>query len=185
MASIDLTGDVGGGSGYWNPPPMQPLPGPRSDSGGSLNLTPGYTPPAPSAKANMGIPNVPRPSVDPSVVYTDPQGNGYDAPALAAAWQAGSLGAGADRVPDILAPYGLGPKAQAAGGAAGGGASGGASTFSDPASQQWEAILNQRISQLQTPYQNPGFDTAVNQLNSYLTRLNGPAYTPEQMSLIQ
>lgn len=61
----------------------------------------------------------------------------------------------------------------------------GTSVFDDPATKQWEALLNQRVQQLQTPYQNPGFQPAIDQLNQYLARLNGPAYTPQEMDLIQ
>ncbi len=86
---------------------IQDLPSgtPRSDSGGTLNTSPFYTPPPPGPDASA-----PRPSVDASVVYTDQQGNAYDPPSLVAAWNNPAfrndpLNA---RVGDILQQYGYG-----------------------------------------------------------------------------
>ena len=58
-------------------------------------------------------------------------------------------------------------------------------TFSDPASASMEALINQRTQALNTPYQNPDFQPAIDQLRRYLTQLNGPAYTPQQADLQQ
>lgn len=66
-----------------------------------------------------------------------------------------------------------------------GGGSAGTGVFNDPATQNFEALLNDRIKQLQTPYNNPDFQPAIDQMRGYLQRLNGPAYTPQQMDLIQ
>ena len=57
--------------------------------------------------------------------------------------------------------------------------------FDDPATAQWLDLLNKRVDALNTPYQNP----QLGQLNSYLQKyfesLQGPAYTPQQMDLMQ
>lgn len=172
--------DISNGGGWGSMPDVitkADLP----PAGGQVFTTPGYVQPPPGPNASA-----PRPSVNPSVVYTDAQGNGYDAPALAAAWNNGSLAGGPNaRVPDILAQNGIGgaPAKAAAGGSGGGNP--GTGVFTDPASQAWEAALNARIGQLQTPYNNPGFQPAIDQLTQYLQKLNGPAYTPDQMGVMQ
>lgn len=62
---------------------------------------------------------------------------------------------------------------------------GGTSVFTDPATKQFEDLLNQRIKQLQTPFTPPDYSQGINQLNDYLAQLNGPAYTPDQMDTMQ
>lgn len=61
----------------------------------------------------------------------------------------------------------------------------GTSVFTDPATKHFEELLNQRISQLQTPFTPPHYQQGIDQLQSYLQQLNGPAYTPQQMDLMQ
>ncbi len=38
---------------------------------------------------------------------------------------------------------------------------------------------------MNTPYQAPDYQQGINQLNSYLQQLNGPAYTPQQQDIMQ
>lgn len=92
--------------------PAQSIQQPIVPPAANVNLTPGYTMPAPGPNASA-----PRPNVNPSVVYTDAAGNGYDPPALAAAWASGAFRGDPlnARVPDILAQYDLGPNGAAAG----------------------------------------------------------------------
>lgn len=175
---------AGGSAGFQEATPQAP-----SAPSGQNYLTPGYQMPAPGTAANLGIPNVPRPSVNPSVVYTDQQGNGYDAPALAAAmknpgFSGNPLNA---RVGDILTQYGYGAPQQATPAAGSGSPSGysGTSIFSDPATSQYEQLLNGIIGKLNTPYQAPDFQPTLDAIKDYVTRLNGPAYTPDQMALMQ
>ncbi len=59
------------------------------------------------------------------------------------------------------------------------------SVFSDPATQQYEQLLNAMIGRLNTPYEAPNFQPAVDYLKSYFQQLQGPAYTPQQMDLMQ
>jgi hypothetical protein len=67
----------------------------------------------------------------------------------------------------------------------GGGGYGGTNVFSDPATKQWEQLVNGLVGKLNTPYTPPGYDQMIGQLNNYFQRLQGPAYTPAQMDLIQ
>ncbi len=57
--------------------------------------------------------------------------------------------------------------------------------FSDQATAAFEKLLNQRIGQLNTPYANPDFQPAIDQLHQYLAQLNGPAYTSQQQDIMQ
>lgn len=74
---------------------------------------------------------------------------------------------------------------QAGWGTPSGGGYGGTNVFSDPASQQWEQLLNSLVGKLNTPYTPPGFQPMIDQLSKYFQQLQGPAYTPAQMDLIQ
>jgi hypothetical protein len=60
----------------------------------------------------------------------------------------------------------------------------GTSVFGDPATQQYEQLLNQMISRLNQPYTPSSFEPAMNYLNQYFQQLQGPAYTPEQTDLL-
>lgn len=72
------------------------------------------------------------------------------------------------------------------GGASGGGGSAyGSNVFSDPATASYEQLINSMIGKLNTPYQAPDFQPAIDQLKAYMSQLNGPAYTPQQMDLMQ
>jgi len=66
-----------------------------------------------------------------------------------------------------------------------GGGYAGTNVFSDPATQQWEQLVNQLVGKLNTPYQPAGFQPMIDYLNKYFQQLQGPAYTPAQMDLIQ
>src|SRR5258705_2916056 len=55
------------------------------------------------------------------------------------------------------------------------GSYGGTGVFNDPATAAFERLLNQRIGQLQTPYQPPGMQPALDYLNKYFQQLQGPA----------
>lgn len=57
--------------------------------------------------------------------------------------------------------------------------------FSDPATTQYEGLINDLINKLNTPYQPPGYQNTLDSLNQYVSRLQGPAYTPAQMDLMQ
>lgn len=127
----------------------------QSDSGGTLNTSPYYTPPPPGQNASA-----PRPSVDASVVYTDQQGNAYDPPSLSTAWNTpGFRNDPANaRVGDILAQYGYGgpsaaaPAAASAAGGGGGGAAGGPATLpGNPFNDQVRKIIMDRLAQAGTP----------------------------------
>lgn len=78
---------------------------------------------------------------------------------------------------------------QASGGAPGaapqGGGYAGGNPFDDPATKPFIDLLNQQISRLNTPYTPPDFQQAIDSLNGYLKTLQGPAYTPDQMGLMQ
>ena len=71
------------------------------------------------------------------------------------------------------------------GAAASGGGYGGTSVFSDPATQAYEKLLNGLIGRFNTPYTPPSMGNTLNYLNSYFQQLQGPAYTPAQMDLMQ
>lgn len=59
------------------------------------------------------------------------------------------------------------------------------SVFDDPATAGWLSLLNSRVNALNTPYQNPQLDQLNSYLQSYFQKLQGPAYTPQQMDLLQ
>lgn len=61
----------------------------------------------------------------------------------------------------------------------------GTSVFSDPATAQFEKLLNDTISRFNTSAKPPAYQQTIDQLNAYLGKLNGPVYTPEQMQLQQ
>lgn len=61
----------------------------------------------------------------------------------------------------------------------------GTSTFNDPASQQYEQLLNQLIGQFMTPTNTPAFQSVDKYLNDYFQQLQQPVYTPEQRNIIQ
>lgn len=62
---------------------------------------------------------------------------------------------------------------------------GGTNVFNDPATAQFEALLNSLINRFNTNATPPGYQQAIDQMNAYLARLNGPVYTPAQMDLMQ
>lgn len=188
MAEINLDG-----GGYWGSasddllpknqlPQAGQTPSGMSDSGGRLYTTPGYTPPAPGPNASA-----PRPSVDPSAVYTDQSGNAYDPGALSKAWSDPTFRNNPvnARAGDILGQYGYGSPAQPSAPASPTSAYGGTNVFNDPATAQFEQLLNGMISKFATPQTPPDQSQAVGQLNKYLQQLNGPTYTPEQMGMLQ
>lgn len=59
------------------------------------------------------------------------------------------------------------------------------SVFSDPATQQYEQMLNQMMGRLNTSYQAPDYQSSIDALKAYMDQLNGPVYTPQQMDLMQ
>ena len=137
-------------------------------AGGTANpnlLGPNYSGPAP---ASFGGPatttdQVPVPSVNPEVVYTDQAGHGYDPSALYAAWASPSFRSDPAnaRVGDILAQYGFGPGGTAAAGAPAGASGTAATTAADvsPGSpsgpsawqQSIRAMILQRLQQAGQP----------------------------------
>jgi hypothetical protein len=133
-------------------------------------LPPGQTPP---------------PSVNPQVIWTDPTtGQGYNPDELSKLWNGNSgFQANYGNVGDLLKQYG----AVGAGGGSSGSPAGfqGTGVFSDPATSQYEKLLNSLISRMNTPYTPPDYQSTIDALKSYITRLNGPAYTPDQMALMQ
>lgn len=62
---------------------------------------------------------------------------------------------------------------------------GGTSVFNDPATQQYEQMLNSLIGNLNQPYTPPSFGPSMDYLTKYFQQLQGPAYTPQQMDLLQ
>lgn len=72
-----------------------------------------------------------------------------------------------------------------AGGAGGAVPSPNTSVFSDPATQQYEQMINQMMGRLNTPTQAPDYQSSIDALKSYMAQLNGPAYTPQQTDLMQ
>lgn len=62
---------------------------------------------------------------------------------------------------------------------------GGTGVFDDPATQQYEQLLNQLIGNLNTPYTPPSFGPSMDYLTKYFQQLQGPAYTDDQMGLMQ
>lgn len=67
----------------------------------------------------------------------------------------------------------------------GSGAPSGTDIFSDPATQQYEQLINQMVGKLDTPYTPPDFQSAVDYLKSYFNQLQQPVYSPQQQDLIQ
>ena len=61
----------------------------------------------------------------------------------------------------------------------------GTNVFSDPATQQYEQLLNAMIQRLQTPYQAPDLNPALDYLRNYFQQLQGPAYTDQQLGTMQ
>lgn len=61
----------------------------------------------------------------------------------------------------------------------------GGNIFDDPATAPFMQLLTQRINALNTPYQNPQLDQLNGYLQQYFQKLQGPAYTPQQMDLLQ
>lgn len=59
------------------------------------------------------------------------------------------------------------------------------SVFDDPATAAWLKLLNDRVNALNTPYHNPQLDQLNGYLQQYFEKLQGPAYTPQQMDLLQ
>lgn len=194
-------------SGGWNGKGLNGLGSLEQAPGGQLQtlsspstaspnlLGPNYTGALP---ASFGGPattadQVPVPSTNPGVIYTY-NGKGYNPAELNAAWQDPTFKNDPmnARVADLLQQYGYGPSPsnqpapQSSGGAAGSPSSyQGTSVFSDPATQQYEQLLNGIIGKLNTPYQAPDLQPTLDAIKSYVQRLNGPAYTPDQMSLLQ
>jgi hypothetical protein len=119
-------------------------------------------------------------------VYTDTSGNAYDPGALAKAMQDPTFANNPinSRVGDLLSQYGYGAKAPAPAAPAGP-AYGGTSVFNDPATSNFESLLNGMINKFATPKVPPDYQQAIDQLNGYLKQLNGPTYTPEQMGMLQ
>lgn len=61
----------------------------------------------------------------------------------------------------------------------------GGSVFSDPATTEWEQLLRQMVDKLNTPRTNPDYGPLVDYMRNYAATLSGPAYTPDQMDLLQ
>lgn len=149
--------------------------GKASDSGGNLYTTPGYVAPPPSSNANMGIPNVPRPSVDASVVYTDPSGNAYDPGALAKAWSDPAfrndpLNA---RVGDILQQHSTSAAPPAPP----------PTSTKTPYDGSQSLLLNaalQRLSQLQQPIDRTAEDAYTKMALDRVAKLGGAPFTDTQ-----
>lgn len=57
--------------------------------------------------------------------------------------------------------------------------------FSDPATAQYESLLNGLIGRLNTPYNAPDFQPAVDYLRTYFKQLQQPVYTQGQRDVIQ
>jgi hypothetical protein len=61
----------------------------------------------------------------------------------------------------------------------------GTNVFDDPATKSYEDFLNQLVTKFNTPYKPSTFDSTLQALQQYIGRLNGPAYTPDQLNLLQ
>jgi hypothetical protein len=85
---------------------------------------------------------------------------------------------GMDAGPNDAAKYG-----PYAGGKNGSG--GGKGVFDDPATKEWEAALRAIVARLNQPYDNPDLNPLLDYLRQYATKLQGPAYTPQQMDTLQ
>lgn len=73
-------------------------------------------------------------------------------------------------------------------GGGGGGGGGGYSNqgiFDDPATAQWLQLLMSRVNALNQPYQPPSLQPLTDYLKSYFEKQQGPAYTPQQLDLLQ
>jgi hypothetical protein len=77
------------------------------------------------------------------------------------------------------------PYAEALGGGKGGKGSGGSGVFDDPATKEWEQALRAIVGKLNQPYDNPDLNPLLDYLRQYATKLQGPAYTPQQMDTLQ
>lgn len=62
---------------------------------------------------------------------------------------------------------------------------GGTNIFDDPATANFEKLLNDLITRFNTSATPPHYQQAIDQLNAYLAKLNGPVYTPAEMELMQ
>jgi hypothetical protein len=58
-------------------------------------------------------------------------------------------------------------------------------TFTDPATAEWEQALRAMVGKLNQPYENPDLNPLLDYLRQYATKLQGPAYTPQQMDTLQ
>lgn len=83
--------------------------------------------------------------------------------------------------------YSGAPEAGSGGSGTGSGSGGITSggVFTDPATANWEALLNKAVGQLQTPFTPQDLGPLEEYMRSYFKQLQGPAYTPEQTDLIQ
>jgi hypothetical protein len=61
----------------------------------------------------------------------------------------------------------------------------GTNVFDDPATANFEALLNSLINRFNTPATPPHYQQMIDQLNAYLAKLNGPVYSPAEMELMQ
>lgn len=71
------------------------------------------------------------------------------------------------------------------GGAPAGGSYSGGGIFDDPATKQFMDLLSSRINALNQPYQPASLGPLTDYLKSYFEKLQGPAYTPQQLDLLQ
>jgi hypothetical protein len=61
----------------------------------------------------------------------------------------------------------------------------GSGVFDDPATKEWEQALRSIVGRLNQPYDNPDLNPLLDYLRQYATKLQGPAYTPQQMDTLQ
>jgi hypothetical protein len=61
----------------------------------------------------------------------------------------------------------------------------GGSIFDDPATTDFMKLLMSRVNALNQPYTPPSLAPLTDYLKSYFQRLQGPAYTPQQLDLLQ
>ena len=61
----------------------------------------------------------------------------------------------------------------------------GGGVFDDPATSEWEQLLRQLTGRLNQPRENPDFQPMVDYLRQYFQKLQGPAYSPNEMDLMQ
>ena len=57
--------------------------------------------------------------------------------------------------------------------------------FTDSATIDWETALRDFVTRLRQPIVNPDLDPLMNYLRSEFSRLQGPAYTPQELDLLQ